>query len=105
MTWVNDAFVDEFMRIKIAEEDQREALNSQQIRDSIGRMVLGAGAFGVGAGLGGLVMNQGFPRLSPAQQAILIGGTGVLTAAGAMALKRAMEKNRELIYEQAKRDG
>lgn len=111
----NEAFFDEILRIKVAEdlslererehELGREAVTPPQVGHALKNIALGAGAFGLGVGAAGLTGRYLLPRiaahLSPGQQAAILGSAGLLSMGGALAFRKAMEKNKEMIREQA----
>lgn len=90
--------------IKMAAEDSREAVNKQQLVKTLKNIGIGAGAFGLGAGAAGLAMNKMLPpvlqRMTPTQRAATVAGAGLLSAAGAVAFKKAMERNKDLVRDE-----
>jgi hypothetical protein len=106
MTLVNfDSFVDEFMRIKIAEEKERQGFPMGRLLANLG---LGAAAYGVGSGTAGLVSKRILPKvlphIKPEHAKAIAAGAGLLTAAGSLAFADAMRRNQELLRDAVKRD-
>ena len=101
MTAVNlTSFIDEVVKIKVAEEVQREYINPSELGHMMRNAAVGAGAFGLGTGVGGLALKYGLPelasKLTTSQKAALVSGAGLLSLAGTIAFSKMIQRNKEL---------
>jgi hypothetical protein len=97
------AFTDELLRIKLAEEGEREPATKREMLRSMGNFALGAIPYGVGMAGAQQIASRLTPnlyrRLPPAARLALMGSGALLSGIGTMAFREAMARNREMTRE------
>lgn len=94
---MREGFADELTLIKAAEQKRLSKTDKGQ---AFRNLLLGAGAYGVGAATSAAARRALLPRLlpslSPAQRAAIGAGAGLLTAGSSLALAQAMRRKEQL---------
>jgi len=103
----SDAFLDEMVNIKLAEEDAR--MSASDVGKALKNLGLGALAYSAGSLTAGYGSKKLFPKIlgpsAPASRANLLGkGLGILSAAGTLALADALATNARMIRDSNERD-